>query len=202
MPSLPLRGQYGTPRPPFSRLERSIWLVERIRRATAASNITSSRQLGGAQDAWQERRHGVCNRRQREVVRLTKSRVNPGHAASGYRSVTWTGGYRGLASQLLALGVNDGIITAIAPTSCLRAVASFDAIKTGWRRLLGLGGLIDPTSSTPMRIAAAAICAPKTRCRRWSPGSTSLITTLETDCGLTSDNVPVLYIMNRVFRAD
>ena len=29
----------------------------------------------------------------------------------------------------------------------------------------------------------------------------SLITTLETDCGLTSDNVPVLY-HDRVFRAE
>jgi glycerophosphoryl diester phosphodiesterase len=136
-----------------------------------------------------------------EVVRLTKSPGSfPDMQASGYPVVTWTVDSSARMSELLALGVN-GIISD-RPDLLYTAVAGFDANKDGMPGdYLDADGLIDATKFDAQAHRGGRDLRPENTLPSMESGLDSLVTTLETDCGLTSDNVPVLY-HDRVFRAE
>jgi len=136
-----------------------------------------------------------------EVVRLTKSPGSfPDMQASGYPVVTWTVNSVARMSELLALGVNGMISDR--PDLLYTAVANFDANKDGAAGdFLDADGLIDPAKFDAQAHRGGRDLRPENTLPSMEAGLDSLVTTLETDCGLTSDNVPVLY-HDRVFRAE
>ncbi len=136
-----------------------------------------------------------------EVVRLTKSPgAFPDIQASGYPVVTYTVDDPARMNELLALGVN-GIISD-RPDLLFAAVANFDANKDGTKGdYLDANGLIDSSKFDAQAHRGGRDLRPENTLPSMEAGLDALITTLETDCGLTADNVPVLY-HDRVFRAE
>ena len=136
-----------------------------------------------------------------EVVRLTNSPgAFPNMQTSGYPVVTWTVDDSARMSELLALGVN-GIISD-RPDLLFTAVANFDANKDGVKGdYLDADGLIDPSKFDAQAHRGGRDLRPENTLPSMESGLDSLITTLETDCGLSADNVPVLY-HDRVFVAE
>ena len=136
-----------------------------------------------------------------EIVRLTKSPGGyPDMQASGYPVVTWTVNDAARITELLKLGVN-GIISD-RPDVLVSAVAAFDANGDGVPGdYLDANGLIDATKFDAQAHRGGRNLRPENTLPSMEAGLDSLVTTLETDCGLTSDNVPVLY-HDRVFRAE
>ncbi|HEY5959421.1 MAG TPA: esterase-like activity of phytase family protein, partial [Polyangiaceae bacterium] len=136
-----------------------------------------------------------------EIVRLTKSPGSfPDMQSSGYPVVTWTVNDPARMNELLALGVN-GIISD-RPDLLFTAVANFDANGDGTPGdFLDRDGLIDPAKFDAQAHRGGRNLRPENTLPSMEAGLDSLLTTLEMDCGLTSDNVPVLY-HDRVFRAE
>ena len=136
-----------------------------------------------------------------EVVRLTNSPgAFPNMQTSGYPVVTWTVDDSARMNELLALGVN-GIISD-RPDLLFTAVANFDANKDGVKGdYLDADGLIDPSKFDAQAHRGGRDLRPENTLPSMESGLDSLITTLETDCGLSADNVPVLY-HDRVFVAE
>jgi glycerophosphoryl diester phosphodiesterase len=136
-----------------------------------------------------------------EVVRLTKSPgAFPDMQASGYPVVTWTVNSSARMTELLKLGVN-GIISD-RPDLLFEAVAAYDANGDGTvGDLLDSDGLIDPNKFDAQAHRGGRDLRPENTLPAMEAGLDALVTTLETDCGLTADNVPVLY-HDRVFRAE
>lgn len=136
-----------------------------------------------------------------EFVRLTKSPgASPDMQAAGYPVVTWTVNSAARINELLALGVN-GIISD-RPDLLFSAVASFDANGDGVAGdYLDADGLIDGRKFDAQAHRGGRDLRPENTLPSMESGLDSLITTLETDCGLSADNVPMLY-HDRVFRAE
>ncbi|MGC4066383.1 MAG: esterase-like activity of phytase family protein [Polyangiaceae bacterium] len=136
-----------------------------------------------------------------EFVRLTKSPGTfPDMQASGYPVVTWTVNSPARMTELLKLGVN-GIISD-RPDLLFAAAAAYDANGDGTAGdLLDSDGLIDPGKFDAQAHRGGRDLRPENTLPSMEAGLDALVTTLETDCGLTADNVPVLY-HDRVFRAE
>lgn len=136
-----------------------------------------------------------------EIVRVTKSPgAYPNMQASGYPVVTWTVNSSERISELLELGVN-GVISD-RPDLLYTAVANFDANKDGVKGdYLDADGLIDASKFDAQAHRGGRDLRPENTLPSMESGLDSLVTTLETDCGLSADNVPVLY-HDRVFRAE
>lgn len=136
-----------------------------------------------------------------EFVRLTKSPgAYPNMQASGYQVVTWTVNDAARITELLKLGVN-GIISD-RPDLLYQAVADFDANGDGKKGdYLDADGLIDASKIDAQAHRGGRNLRPENTLPAFEAGLDALITTLEMDAGLTSDNVPVLY-HDRVFRAE
>lgn len=136
-----------------------------------------------------------------EIVRLTKSPgSSPDIQAAGYPVVTWTVNDPARMTELLKLGVN-GIISD-RPDLLFTAVRDFDANGDGVSGdYLDSEGLIDPSKFDAQAHRGGRNLRPENTLPSMEAGLDSLITTLETDCGLTADNVPVLY-HDRIFRPE
>lgn len=136
-----------------------------------------------------------------EFVRLTKSvSAHPDIQAAGYPVVAWTVNDSARMTELLKLGVN-GIISD-RPDLLVAAVRDFDANGDGVKGdYLDADGLIDPAKFDAQAHRGGRDLRPENTLPAMESGLDSLVTTLETDCGLTSDNVPVLY-HDRFFRAE
>src|SRR5262249_7753236 len=95
-------------------------------------------------------------------------------------------------TELLQLGV-DGIISD-RPDLLYQTVASFDANGDGIPGdLLTADGLIDPTKFDAQGHRGGRNLRPENTIPGYEAGLDNLVTTLEMDCGLTSDDVPVMY---------
>jgi glycerophosphoryl diester phosphodiesterase len=136
-----------------------------------------------------------------EFVRLNKSPgTYPNLQASGYQVVTWTVNDSARITELLKLGVN-GIISD-RPDLLYAAVADFDANADGVKGdYLEADGLIDITKIDAQAHRGGRNLRPENTLPSFESGLDSLMTTLELDCGLSSDNAPVLY-HDRVFQAE
>jgi glycerophosphoryl diester phosphodiesterase len=132
-----------------------------------------------------------------EIVRLTRSPGAglgdfPSLQAAGYKVVTWTINDAPRMLELLQLGV-DGII-ADRPDLLYQTIASFDANGDGIPGdLLTPDGLIDPARFDAQGHRGGRNLRPENTIPAFEVALDSLVTTLEMDCGLTADNVPVLY---------
>lgn len=136
-----------------------------------------------------------------EFIRLNKSPgAYPNVQSSGYQVVTWTVNDAARMTELLALGVN-GIISD-RPDLLYAAVANFDANGDGVKGdYLDADGLIDATKFDAQAHRGGRNLRPENSLPSYEAGLDALVTTLEMDCGLTADNVPVMY-HDRVFRAE
>jgi glycerophosphoryl diester phosphodiesterase len=136
-----------------------------------------------------------------EVVRIAKSPgAYPNLQGAGYQVVTWTVNDPERMQELLTLGVN-GIISD-RPDLLVAAVAAFDANADGVPGdLLDADGLIDPLRFDAQAHRGGRNLRPENTLPAMEAGLDSLVTTLETDCGLTADNVPVLY-HDRLFQSE
>jgi len=136
-----------------------------------------------------------------EFVRLTKSPGPfPDMQASGYQVVTWTVNDPARMTELLKLGVN-GIISD-RPDLLYTAIADYDANADGVKGdYLDVDGLIDARKIDAQAHRGGRNLRPENSLPAMESGLDALMTTLETDCGLSADNVPVLY-HDRVFQAE
>lgn len=136
-----------------------------------------------------------------EFIRLAKSPgAFPNVQGAGYQVVTWTVNDSARITELLRLGVN-GIISD-RPDLLYSAIADFDANADGVKGdYLDADGLIDSTKIDAQAHRGGRNLRPENSLPAFEAGLDSLVTTLEMDCGLTADNVPVLY-HDRVFRAE
>jgi glycerophosphoryl diester phosphodiesterase len=136
-----------------------------------------------------------------EFIRLNKSPgAFPNLQSAGYQVVTWTVNDAARMNELLALGVN-GIISD-RPDLLFSAVAGFDANGDGVKGdYLDADGLIDASKFDAQAHRGGRNLRPENSLPSYEVGLDSLMTTLEMDCGLTADNVPVMY-HDRVFRAE
>jgi glycerophosphoryl diester phosphodiesterase len=128
-----------------------------------------------------------------EFVRLTRSPGDfPSIQAAGYKVVTWTIDDAPRMVELLQLGV-DGMISD-RPDLLYQTVAGFDTNNDGIPGdLLTSDGLIDPTKFDAQAHRGGRDLRPENTIPAYEVGLDSLMTTLEMDCGLTADNVPVMY---------
>ena len=111
--------------------------------------------------------------------------------AAGYPIVTWTVNDEARMSELLAQGV-DGIISD-RPDLLYAAVSAFDADGDGTPGdYLDADGLIDPAKFDAQGHRGARNLRPENTLPAMEAALDNLMGTLETDAGLTSDNVPVL----------
>lgn len=136
-----------------------------------------------------------------EFIRVAKSPgAYPNLQGAGYQVVTWTVNDSPRMTELLKLGVN-GIISD-RPDLLLAAVAAFDANGDGKAGdYLDADGLIDIGKFDAQAHRGGRNLRPENTLPSFESGLDSLMTTLEMDCGLTSDSVPVLY-HDRVFQAE
>jgi glycerophosphoryl diester phosphodiesterase len=136
-----------------------------------------------------------------EFIRLSKSPgAFPNLQAAGYQVVTWTVNASARMTELLKLGVN-GIISD-RPDLLYAAVAAFDANGDGVAGdYLDADGLIDIGKFDAQGHRGGRNLRPENTLPSMEVALDTLMTTLEMDCGLTADNVPVLY-HDRVFRAE
>jgi glycerophosphoryl diester phosphodiesterase len=136
-----------------------------------------------------------------EFIRLSKSPgAYPNLQASGYSVVTWTVNDTPRITELLQLGVN-GIISD-RPDLLYAAIADFDANADGVKGdYLDADGLIDIGKIDAQAHRGGRNLRPENSLPSYEVGLDSLMTTLEMDCGLTADNVPVMY-HDRVFQAE
>ncbi|WP_394845422.1 esterase-like activity of phytase family protein [Pendulispora brunnea] len=128
-----------------------------------------------------------------EIVRLTKSPGSfPSIQAAGYPVVTWTVNDAARMKEMLDLGVN-GIISD-RPDILYSTIASYDANKDGKPGdLLDADGLIDRSKFDAQAHRGGRDLRPENTIPSYEVGLDNLIGTLEMDCGLTADNVPVMY---------
>ena len=189
---------YGNPKPPVF----SPWHVHLIDTDTTGNRgfNTQRDNLAAPNTPGQNGDTGLIAAND-EIVRLSKSPgAYPNMQTSGYPVVTWTVNAPARMSELLALGVN-GIISD-RPDLLYTAIANFDANNDGVKGdYLDADGLINPAKLDAQAHRGGRDLRPENTLPSMESGLDSLITTLETDCGLTSDNVPVLY-HDRVFRAE
>ncbi len=136
-----------------------------------------------------------------EFIRLAKSPgAYPNMQGAGYQVVTWTVNDTARITELLKLGVN-GIISD-RPDLLFSAVAEFDANGDGVKGdYLDADGLIDITKVDAQAHRGGRNLRPENTLPSYESGLDSLATTLEMDCGLSADNVPVMY-HDRVFQAE
>jgi glycerophosphoryl diester phosphodiesterase len=130
-----------------------------------------------------------------EIVRLSKSPSAPDFPsiqAAGYKVVTWTVDDAPRMVELLQLGV-DGIISD-RPDLLYQTVAAFDANGDGIPGdVLTADGLIDATKFDAQGHRGGRNLRPENTIPAYEVGLDNLVTTLEMDCGLTADDVPVMY---------
>lgn len=119
--------------------------------------------------------------------------------AAGFEVVPWTVNDPARMSALLRLGV-DGLISD-SPDLLLEAVQAFDADGDGAPGdLLGPDGLIDPARFDAQGHRGARDLRPENTLPAFEAALDALVTTLETDCGLTRDGVPVISHDERLSR--
>ena len=111
--------------------------------------------------------------------------------SAGYPVVTWTVNLKERMLELMALKVN-GIISD-RPDLLLAAVKEFDANNDGTPGdFLGADGLIDSTKFDAQGHRGARNLRPENTIPAMEVALDFLMTTLETDTGITEDGVPVL----------
>jgi len=128
-----------------------------------------------------------------EIVRLNRSPGDfPSIQGSGYKVITWTVDDAPRMVELLQLGV-DGIISD-RPDLLYQVVANFDANGDGIPGdFLTPEGLIDATKFDAQAHRGGRDLRPENTLPSYEVGLDNLVTTLEMDCGLTADDVPVMY---------
>ena len=130
-----------------------------------------------------------------EIVRVNRSPASPEFPsiqAAGYKIVTWTVNDAPRQLELLQLGV-DGMISD-RPDLLYATIAAFDANGDGTPGdLLQADGLIDPAKLDAQGHRGGRDLRPENTIPAYEVGLDNLMTTLEMDCGLTADNVPVMY---------
>jgi glycerophosphoryl diester phosphodiesterase len=128
-----------------------------------------------------------------EIVRLTRSPGDfPSLQAAGYKVVTWTVNDAPRMRELLQLGV-DGIISD-RPDLLYQVVSNFDANGDDIPGdLLTPDGLIDPARFDAQGHRGGRNLRPENTIPAYEVGLDNLVTTLEMDCGLTADNIAVMY---------
>ena len=122
---------------------------------------------------------------------------------AGYRVVPWTVNNKADMLTLMALGIN-GIISD-RPDLLLEAVRDFDANRNGVAGdLLTANGLIDIEQFDAQGHRGGRNLRPENTLPAMEVGLDYLMTTLETDIGITQDGIPVLthepYLENRLCR--
>jgi glycerophosphoryl diester phosphodiesterase len=189
---------YGNPQPPVF----SPWHVHLVDRDSGGNRgfNTQRDNLAAPNTPGQNGDTGLTAAND-EFVRLTKSPgAFPNLQAAGHSVVTWTVNDPARMTELLELGVN-GIISD-RPDLLFLAVADFDANRDGVRGdYLDADGLIDARKFDAQAHRGGRNLRPENSLPSMEAGLDALMTTLEMDCGLSSDNVPVLY-HDRVFRAE
>ena len=128
-----------------------------------------------------------------EIVRLDRSPGDfPSIQSAGYKVVTWTVDTAPRMVELLQLGV-DGIISD-RPDLLYQTIANFDANGDGIPGdLLTADGLIDASKFDAQAHRGGRDLRPENTIPSYEVGLDNLVTTLEMDCGLTADDVPVMY---------
>ncbi|MDQ3960752.1 MAG: esterase-like activity of phytase family protein, partial [Pseudomonadota bacterium] len=110
---------------------------------------------------------------------------------AGYPVVTWTVNDKARMLELMGLGVN-GIISD-RPDLLLQAVQEFDANQDGTPGdFMGADGLIDLTKFDAQGHRGARDLRPENTLPAMEVALDHLVTTLETDTGITRDGIPVL----------
>lgn len=110
--------------------------------------------------------------------------------AGGYPVVAWTVNDSASIIKLLNLGVN-GIISDY-PDLLMRLVSTYDKNKDGNFDFMDAEGLLDITKFDAQAHRGARGNRPENTLPSFEHGLNALVTTLEMDCGITADGIPVI----------
>lgn len=127
-----------------------------------------------------------------EIVRVSKSPgAYPSMQAAGYPVVAWTVNDAPRIKELLDLGMN-GIISD-RPDTLYQVVAAYDGNNDGKPDFVDADGLVDSTKIDIQAHRGGRDLRPENTIPAYEAGLDNLVTTLEMDCGLTADNIAVMY---------
>ncbi len=110
--------------------------------------------------------------------------------AGGYPVVAWTVNDSASIMKLMNLGVN-GIISDY-PNLLMRLVRTYDKNKDGQPDFLDADGLVDISKFDAQAHRGGRGLRPENTLPSFENGLDELVSTLEMDCGITSDGIPVI----------
>lgn len=110
--------------------------------------------------------------------------------AGGYPVVAWTVNDSASIMKLLNLGVN-GIISDY-PELLMRLVSTYDKNKDGIADFMDAEGLLDISKFDAQAHRGGRGIRPENTLPSFENGLNALVTTLEMDCGITADGIPVI----------